>query len=141
MIKRTLAMILSAILLSAAFDFHLVHAQAGGQAQFAETARASIARLGTGKDARVAVKLRDNTKVKGYVSEAGGDSFTIIDAKTGVSRRVAYADVRQVSRQGNGLSTRTKAIIGAAIATGVIVGWLVVKPAVCDGGAQHRGPC
>lgn len=107
----------------------------------AEKARMDVARLGVGKEARVEVKLRDNTKLKGYVSEVGRDTFTVTDSKTGASRTLAYEDVSQVSRRGNGLSTRTKALIGAAVATGVVVTWLVVKPALCDGGAQSRGPC
>ncbi|MGA9995182.1 MAG: hypothetical protein WBP93_07210 [Pyrinomonadaceae bacterium] len=95
---------------------------------------------GTGKDARVEVKLRDNTKVKGYISEAGQDTFTVMDQKTGVSKTVAYADVSQVKKQGGGLSSRTWIILGAVAAAVVVVG-IVVKPAVCDGGAQSRFPC
>ena len=35
----------------------------------------------------------------------------------------------------------TKVLIGGAVAGGLIVGWLIVKPALCDGGAQTRGLC
>lgn len=121
--------------------FRPVHAKGVEDAQLAEKARLSIARLGVGKDARVEIKLRDNTKVKGYVSLAEEDSFTIMDSKTGVSRTVAYSDVAKVSKQGNGFSTMTKVLIGAAAVVGAIVVWQVVKPALCDGGAQSRGPC
>jgi hypothetical protein len=34
-----------------------------------------IHKLGTGLDARIEVKLRDKTKLKGYVSEAGEDKL------------------------------------------------------------------
>jgi hypothetical protein len=54
---------------------------------------------------------------------------------------VAYSDVKQVSKLGNGLSTMTKVLIGAAVVTGAVVGWVILKPALCDGGAQTRGPC
>ena len=96
--------------------------------------------MGVGKDAKVEVKLRDNTKLKGYVSGVEEDSFTVTD-KTGIERTVAYADVAKVSKQGNGWSTRTKAIVGTAVAAGAIIGWVILKPALCDGGAQSRGPC
>ena len=121
--------------------FRLVQAKDGEDAQLAGKARVSIAKLGVGKDARVEVRLRDNTRVKGYVSRAEEDSFTVTDSKTGVSRTVAYSDVTKVSKQGNGFSTMTKVLIGAAVVVGAVVTWQVVKPALCDGGAQSRGPC
>ncbi len=127
--------------MSTLFGFRPVHAKAGKETLSVEKARASIAELGVGKDARVEVKLRDNIKLKGYISKAAADSFSITDSKTGATRTVAYADVTQVSKKGSGLSTRTKVIIGAAVAAGLIVGWQIIKPALCDGGAQDRGPC
>jgi len=124
-------------MLSAAFGFTVVRAQT----TLAGQARVRILKLGTGERARVEVKLRDDTKVKGYVSAAGTDSFTVMDARTGATTVVAYGDVAQVKKSGNGLSTMTKVLIGGAVAAGVIIGWQVVKPALCDGGAQSRGPC
>ena len=141
MLKRTLMLMLSGIMLSAAFGLRAVRAETGVDARQAQQARMSVLKLGTGERARVEVKLRDETKVKGYVSAAGADSFTITNARTGESTVVAYNDVAQVKRQGGGLSTMTKVLIGGAVAAGVVVGWQVVKPALCDGGAQSRGPC
>ena len=141
MLKRTLVAALVGALLSTPFGFRPVHGETLEETRRAAEARAGVARLGVGQGARVEVKLRDNTRLKGYVSEAGEDSFTITDSETGASRTVAYAQVSRVSKQGQGLSARTKVIIGAAIAAGLIVGWQIVKPALCDGGAQDRGPC
>ncbi len=104
-------------------------------AQPVEMMRAAAQKLGVGRGARVEAKLRDNTKVKGYVSAAGEDSFIVTDPKTGATQTVAYADVTQVKKPGGGLSTRTWVIIGAAAAAAVIVGVTVVKPVLCDGGA------
>ena len=140
MLKRTIAIMLAGILLSVAFGFQPVHAQTGKDDQLAAKARADISKSGTGKDARVEVRMRDDSRLKGYISEAGQDTFTITDAKTGASRTVAYADVSQVRKQGGGLSTRTWIILGAVAAAVVVVG-IAVKPAVCDGGAQSRFPC
>lgn len=39
------------------------------QARLTEKVRAGVAKLGTGQDAHIAVKLRDKTKLKGYISE------------------------------------------------------------------------
>ncbi len=132
---------LSGIMLSAAFGFRPVRAETDVEARRAQQARVNVLKLGTGERARVEVKLRDETKLKGYVSAAGADSFTVTDTKTGASTVVAYDDVMGVKKAGNGLSTMTKALIGGAAAAGLIVGWHVVKPALCDGGAQRRGPC
>jgi hypothetical protein len=128
-------------MLSAAFGFQTVRAETGGDANRAQEARIKVLKLGVGERARVEVKLRDETKLKGYVSAAGTDSFTVTDARTGAITVVAYGDVVRVKRPGNGLSTMTKVLIGGAVAAGVIIGWQVLKPALCDGGAQRRGPC
>src|SRR5688572_32382359 len=40
-----------------------------------EKVRAGILKLGTGEAAQVQVKLRDKSKVEGYISAAGGESF------------------------------------------------------------------
>ncbi|HEY9404872.1 MAG TPA: hypothetical protein VIQ24_19605, partial [Pyrinomonadaceae bacterium] len=135
------ALMLSGIILSAAFGFQTVRAETGVDARIAQQARVSVLKLGTGERARVEVKLRDETKLKGYISAAGADSFTVTDARTGAATVVAYTDVAQVKKSGNGFSTMTKVLIGGAVAAGVIIGWQVVKPALCDGGAQSRGPC
>lgn len=92
MLKRIFVIMLSGMVLSAAFNFQSVHAQTGKDVQLAEKARAEVQRLGVGQDARVEVRLRDKTKLKGYVSAAGEDSFTVTDSKTGASQTVAYAD-------------------------------------------------
>jgi hypothetical protein len=132
---------LSGIILSAAFGLRQAQAETGEDARLAQQARVSVLKLGAGERARVEVKLRDDSKLKGYVSAAGADSFTVTDSKTGESNVVAYNDVAQVKKSGNGLSTMTKVLIGGAVVAGAVVGWQIMKPALCDGGAQHRGPC
>ena len=97
--------------------------------------RERVAKLGVGEKARVEVKLRDAGKLKGYISAASEDSFTVTNTKTGASQAVAYAEVAQVKKPGGGLSTRTWVIIGAAAVAAIIIGVTVVKPVVCDGGA------
>jgi hypothetical protein len=141
LLRRTFAIMLSGIILSAAFGFQSVQADTGEDARLAQQARITVLKLGVGEQARVEVKMRDNSKLKGYISAAGADSFTVTDRKTGASTVVAYNNVAQVKRSDNGLSTMTKVIIGGAVAAGVIIGWQIVKPALCDGGAQSRGPC
>ena len=81
--------------------------------RFAEKVKAGISKLGTGAEARIEVKLRDKTKLKGYVSEAGADSFVVVDEKTSTSSTVAYAQVKQV--KGKNLSTAAEIALGVGI--------------------------
>ncbi len=87
------------------------------EAQFVEKVRAGVARLGTGPEARVELKLRDKQKLKGYVSQASTESFTVIGAN-GQATQVAYAQVKQV--KGNNLAAGVKIAIGVAVVIGVI---------------------
>ncbi|HJP92554.1 MAG TPA: hypothetical protein VJ875_11400 [Pyrinomonadaceae bacterium] len=87
------------------------------EARFAQKIKAEIAKLGSGPDARVDLKLRDKTKLKGYISEVGDQSFAVVDAKTGSATTVTYPQVKQV--KGNNLSTGAKIAIGVSIAVAV----------------------
>ena len=43
------------------------------QERFAEKIKANVLNLGTGESTRVRVKLRDQAKLEGYISDAGAD--------------------------------------------------------------------
>lgn len=78
-----------------------------------------IAKLGTGKEAQVKVKLKDKTKLKGYISEASTNSFTVIDADTGVTTSVDYSQVKQA--KGNNLSKNVILVITLAAIFAVLI--------------------
>ena len=138
MSKRVFAIVISMAILTGSFGFQTVFGQSATFDVQASKARAKVESLSN--NARVEVKLRDTTKVKGNISAITPDSFTVTDAKTGTTNTVAYADVAEVKKPGSGLSTRSWIIIGAA-AAGTVITWFIVKPAFCDGGAQTRGIC
>ncbi|MEP6901505.1 MAG: hypothetical protein ABJA66_07120 [Actinomycetota bacterium] len=103
---------------------------AGGRLIFAQTQddknakltqkiKTKIAKFGTGKKVKVRVELRNQIKIKGYVSAIDDDSFTVTDKKTGTTTKVDYAQVKKVSR--SGLSTGVKIAIIAAVAVPVII--------------------
>lgn len=96
-------------------------------ARFAQKVKAGIAKLGTGEAARVELKLRDNTKLKGYIAEAGENDFAVADSHTGIVTRVLYAQVKQI--KGNNLSTGAKVAIGLGIAVGVLILLLIIQHA------------
>jgi hypothetical protein len=124
---------ISGFVVVAALGTYAVKAQSLPDAAAVERTRVKIEKLGVGRDARVEVKLRDNTKLKGYIAGSSRDDFTVTDRKTGASQKVAYADVTQVKKPGSGFSTRNWIILGAAVAATVIVGLTVIKPVLCDG--------
>lgn len=84
------------------------------EAEFAEKVKANITKLGTGIDAKVKLKLKDGTKLKGYISQINADSFVVVNEKSGATTQVSYSKAKQV--KGNNLSTGVK----VAIAIGVI---------------------
>ena len=135
MFRRALAVMISGILVSSAIGYQPARAQTPEATRAAEETRATVQRLGVGTKTRVEVRMQDGTKLRGNISAAGEDTFTITDSKTGQSRTVAYADAARVKKSGGGLSTRTWIIIGAAAVTAVIVGVTVIEPVLCDGGA------
>lgn len=81
--------------------------------------KAAVAKRGTGPKAKVTVKLKDQTRLKGYISNASGDSFTLSDSKTGQTRTLAYSDVAEVKKQG-GMSLAAKIGIGVGAELGVL---------------------
>ena len=135
--KRHLAVILSVIITALSFSPAIVTAQSTAEI---EKVRARVQTLSTSKDSQVEVKFRDRTKIKGYIDRVEPLSFTLRNAKDGTSQSVTYAEVDSVSKAGGGVSTKTWLILGG-VAAGAVTTWLIVKPAVCDGGAQTRGIC
>lgn len=138
MSKRIFAILISMAVLAGSFGLQAASGQSATFDAKASKARAKVESLGN--NARVEVKLRDTTKVKGHISAIAPDSFTVTDTKTGTTNTVAYTDVDEVKKPGSGLSTKGWITIGAA-AVGTVVTWIIVKPAFCDGGAQTRGIC
>lgn len=121
MLKKHLTLLLTALLLPHVFAAPAFAAPQGEtQDQRTAQVKASVARRGTGKRSRVTVKLRDGTKLKGYISQAGEDSFAITDEKAGQASTVAYHDVVQIKGRG-GLSTASKIGIGVAIGVAVFI--------------------
>ncbi len=119
MFKRHLTLMLVGALLFSLCSAPMTMAKSKEEkaAEFTSKVKTGIAKLGVGPEARIEVKLRDKTKLKGYVSQINADSFVIADAKTGATTEVPYPNVTSV--KGNNLSTGAKIAIGVAIGVGV----------------------
>ena len=93
--------------------------------------KTGIYKLGAGIDSIVEVKLRDKTKLTGYVAEVSDAGFVVSNPKLGSSTTVAYADVTQV--KGHNLSTGAKIAIGVAIGVGIALIILAIYINCCTG--------
>ena len=122
MIKKYVSFTLVCLLLISA-NFSLVSAQTDTDKTSKSIAKikAKVLAFDTGEKKRVEVKMSDGTKLKGYISQAGEDSFTLTDFKTNQNTVIAFRDVKKVN---NSWSTGNKialAIVGGAAATAAIV--------------------
>jgi hypothetical protein len=117
----TIALVILLVQVTCASTAVMASTRAEKDAQLADKIKADIAKLGTGRQALVKVKLRDGTKLAGYISQANENCFVIVDAKTDTATTVAYPNVTQV--KGNNLSSGVLFAIGigALIGIGLLV--------------------
>jgi hypothetical protein len=118
--KKLLTMMIACLVVSAVSVRPIMaSSRAEKEARFAGKVKLGVEKVGSGRDTRVEVKLRDKTRLKGYVSEIGENNFVVTDVKTGASNSVAYADVKQI--KGNNMSTGAKIGIGIGIGVGLTI--------------------
>ena len=124
MLKKICSVALAALLIQAFAAPALAKSAAEKESQRAEKMRTQLAKLGTGADAQVRLVLRDKTKLEGYISEAGPESFVVVN-KAGAATTVAYPQVAKA--KGNNLATGAKIAIGIGIGAGVtlLILWLI----------------
>ncbi len=129
MFRKLITLLLVALLVNLG-GVRLVYANSKEekQAVFAEKIKANVLKLGVGESARVKIKLRDKTKLEGYISDAGSETFTVTNRETKVATTVAYPQVKSV--HGNNLSTGAKIAIGVGIAATIIfiILWFTTGP-------------
>ena len=97
MLKKMLSMFLVVLLINLAGlpSVYANDSKSEREAKFAEKVKTEISKLGVGTDSKVEVKLKDGTKLKGYVSEINEDGFVVTDAN-GKSTPVPYPSPKQV---------------------------------------------
>lgn len=128
MFKKLLALSLVALLINLTALPAYAASKEEKEARFAEKVKANVMKVGTGEAARVKIKLRDKTKVAGYIKTADDEGFTVVDSKTGIATTIAYPQVKSV--QGHNLSTGAKIAIGVGIAAAIIfiILWYTTGP-------------
>ena len=135
MFKRFIASLLTTLLIVPITQPSMMAAplpfDAKEDARLLEKVKAGIAKLGVGRESRVEVKLKNKTKLAGYISGIEDESFTLTNLQTGQATTLPYPDIAQV--KGHNLTTKTKVIIAASIIAGVIIVLYIVRGAFCDG--------
>lgn len=116
MLKKPIVhLLISALLCS--FIAPAVSAQSKEEKAALENMKKRIVKLGTGPEAKAQVKLRDKTKLKGYVSKIAVDFFVVMDSKTNAQTTVAYANVAELKTK---MSTGEVVLISALAGVGAI---------------------
>ncbi len=132
MIKQLLSFALSCLLLLSAHS-SLIFAQTKttGDASTAAKIKANVLKRGTGEKKRIKVKLFDGTKINGYISQTGDDSFTLTDSKTKQITSINYRDVAQL--RSKGLSTPANIAIAVGVGAGITVALILAVFAATGG--------
>ena len=116
------------VVLMLALVLSTVPRAASAQQRFADSTVVKIKnditrRLRDGKT-NVTVRLRNGSELKGRITEAAENMFTLREKNAGAQRDISYADVTKV--KGQGLSKGAKfGILTGIVAGAVIIGALV----------------
>ena len=135
MLKTTLSLLVAVMLLLATTSQPAAASQSAGgggrQGPTVEQVKSKIARLGIGAKAKATIKLKNGTKVKGYVAQADQEDFVIRDRKTDAPTTIRYADVLKVE-DNKGHSTARNIAIGVAIGVGAVLAIIGITIAHLD---------
>lgn len=129
--KTTLALLLAGFILLCGLPSQVVAQQSSKSEVSAEAIKTKVARLGVGAKAKATVKLKDGTKIKGYIAQAGQDDFVVRDRKNDSPTTVHYTDVLKVE-ENRGHSTARNIAIGVAIGVGAFLTIIAIAIAHLD---------
>jgi hypothetical protein len=121
MLKKTLTFVLVSLLILTTSFIKPLSAAPNNEKEMALARKVKAAVMRLGQHARVKVKLKDDSKLEGYISEIGLEHFVVTDARRGTPTTIAYQQVKQVKR--NNLSTGAKIgiVVAIAAAVGIII--------------------
>ena len=128
MVKLWLSLVLIYLLVFTAAPV-LASARPDKQAQTTDEIRAKIGRMGIGRRARVKIRLKNGTKLKGYLEQVGESEFVIKDNDRGAS--VLYGDVASVE-ENRGRATGKTIALWAGLGLGVLAALAAIGLAHAD---------
>lgn len=129
--KTYLSCLLVTVLFIASNSLPVAAQQSNSERTTLDAVRAKIAKLGIGEKAKATVILKDGTKKKGYIGQAGDDDFVLRDRKTDAPTTIRYSDVAKVESN-KGHSTARNLAIGIGIGAGAFLAILLISIASLD---------
>jgi hypothetical protein len=131
MLKTYLSCLIVVALQVATLSQPAVARQSASQVPTVEAIKSKIARIGVGAKAKATIRLKNGTKVKGYVAQAGEDDFVMRDRKTDAPTTIRYDDVLKVE-DNKGHSTARNIAIGVAVGVGAVLAVIGILIASLD---------
>ena len=123
--KTYLTCLLTSVILLSTISMPVAAQQGNVEAATLEKVKIKIAKLGVGEKAKATVRLKDGTKIKGYIAQAGDDDFVLRDRKTDAPNTIRYSDVARVESN-RGHSTARNIGIGVAVGVGAVLAVIAI---------------
>jgi hypothetical protein len=120
MLRTLLSVFLIGLIVLGANSVPAIASQSNDDANAIEKVRLKVAKMGVGDKAKVTVRMKNGTKIKGFVSQASANEFTVRNNQTGDPTTIAYSDVLKVEANG-GHSTARNLALGIGIGVGAFL--------------------
>lgn len=117
--KRYFTCLVASVLVLATISLPVSAKQGDAQTSL-ERVKIKVAKLGVGEKAKATVFLKDGTKIKGYIAQAGDDDFVMRDRKTDAPTTIRYDNVAKVDNN-RGHSTARNVTIGVVAGVGAVL--------------------
>lgn len=101
--------------------------QQTGDTNEAAKVKSEVTRRTNDKKERVKVKLRNGSELKGRITQASENSFTLTDEKTGTKTDIGYSDVAKLDGRGMSRGKKIGIIAGVTVAALVVIAIIAVK--------------
>lgn len=118
MLKTFLSLLLTGLLMLSLNTAPVLAAQGNDDA--IEKIKVKVAQLGVGEKTRVTVKLKNGTRIKGSITQAGASDFTVRDRETGSSTTILYSDVAKLDDNRGGSALRNS-LLAVGIGVGIVI--------------------
>jgi hypothetical protein len=129
--RTYLTCLLASAVFVASLTMPVTAQQRNVEATTLDKVKAKVAKIGIGEKAKATVILKDGTKKKGYIAQAGNDDFVLRDRKTDAPTTLSYSDISKVESN-KGHSTARNLAIGIGIGAGAFLAILLISIAHLD---------
>jgi hypothetical protein len=129
--KKYLTCLMASVLFVVSLSLPIAAKQGNTEGITVDKVKAKVAKLGVGEKAKATVILKDGTKRKGYIGQAGSDDFVLRDRKTDSPTTIRYSDVAKIESD-RGHSTARNIAIGVGIGVGAFLAIIAITLAHLD---------